>query len=77
VVNFRYRGSDDDNRRILERVNAAGEVFVSSTVLGGKYTLHLAVGNFQTEERHVARAWELVRGAVEQGSATPGSIPGH
>jgi len=65
VVNFRYRGSDDDNRRILERVNAAGEVFLSSTVLGGKYTLHLAVGNFQTEERHVARAWELVRGAVE------------
>ena len=65
VVNFRYRGSDDDNRRILERVNAAGEVFLSSTVLDGKYTLHLAVGNFQTQERHVARAWELVRGAVE------------
>jgi aromatic-L-amino-acid decarboxylase len=65
VVNFRYRGSDDDNRRILERVNAAGEVFVSSTALGGKYTLHLAVGNFRTEERHVARAWELVRGAMQ------------
>jgi len=65
VVNFRYRGSDDDNRRILERVNAPGEVFLSSTVLDGKYTLHLAVGNFQTQERHVARAWELVRGAVE------------
>jgi aromatic-L-amino-acid/L-tryptophan decarboxylase len=61
VVNFRYKGSDEENRRILERVNAAGEVFLSSTVLKGKFTLHLAVGNYQTEERHVVRAWELVR----------------
>jgi aromatic-L-amino-acid decarboxylase len=65
VVNFRYRGSDDDNRRILEQVNAPGDVFVSSTVLHGKFTMHLAVGNFQTAERHVRRAWELVRGAVD------------
>jgi aromatic-L-amino-acid decarboxylase len=64
VVNFRHRGGDKENRRILERVNAAGEVFLSSTVLNGKYTLHLAVGNYQTAERHVVRAWELVRGVV-------------
>jgi aromatic-L-amino-acid decarboxylase len=65
VVNFRFKGSDEENRRILDRVNAAGEVFLSSTVLNGKYTLHLAVGNYQTSERHVARAWALVKGAVD------------
>jgi aromatic-L-amino-acid decarboxylase len=64
VVNFRFKGSDDDNRRILERVNAAGTVFLSSTVLHGKFTLHLAVGNYQTAERHVRQAWELVKAAV-------------
>ena len=66
VVNFRYQGSDDENRRILERVNAAGEVFLSSTVLNGKFTMHLAVGNYRTGDRQVAKAWELVRGAVDR-----------
>ena len=66
VVNFRYKGTDEDNKRILERVNAAGEVFLSNTVLNGKYNLHLAIGNYQTSERHVGRAWELVTQAVQE-----------
>jgi aromatic-L-amino-acid decarboxylase len=65
VVNFRYKGSDEDNRRILEQVNAAGDVFLSSTVLSGKYTMHLAVGNQFTGERHVRRAWDLVRSGTD------------
>jgi aromatic-L-amino-acid decarboxylase len=64
VVNFRYRGTDDENRAILERVNASGEVFVSSTVLNGLFILHVAVGNRATKPEHVRRAWDLVRAAV-------------
>jgi len=60
VVCFRYRGSDEANRRLLDRVNAAGEVFLSGTVLRGQFTLHLAVGNYQTRPEHVRRAWEIV-----------------
>jgi len=44
VVCFRYKGTDDENRRLLESVNASGEFFLSHTVLHGKYTLHLAIG---------------------------------
>jgi aromatic-L-amino-acid decarboxylase len=61
VVNFRYRGSDDENRAILDRVNATGEVFLSGTVLRGRFSLHLAIGNHGTRLEHVARAWEIVR----------------
>ncbi len=64
VVNFRYKGSDAENQQILDRVNAAGDVFLSNTVLNGKFNLHLAVGNYQTAERHVGRAWELVKEAA-------------
>ena len=64
VVNFRLKSGDQDNRRLLDAVNAAGDVFLSNTVLNGKFTLHLAVGNYQTAERHVARAWELVSQAA-------------
>src|SRR5262249_37885769 len=60
VVNFRYKGSDEDNQRILDRVNATGEAFISSTVLNGRLTLHIAAGNRATTEQHVRRAWELV-----------------
>jgi len=64
VVNFRLKTGDEENRRLLDRVNQAGDVFLSSTVLNGKFTLHLAVGNYQTSDRHVARAWELVSRAA-------------
>jgi aromatic-L-amino-acid decarboxylase len=64
VVNFRYKGTDDDNLRLLERVNAAGDVFISGTFLSGRFILHLAVGNYLTTEAHIERAWELVRTGV-------------
>ncbi|HEY2018627.1 MAG TPA: pyridoxal-dependent decarboxylase [Bryobacteraceae bacterium] len=64
VVCFRYKGTDDQNRAILDRVNAEGDVFISGTVLNGRFTLHLAVGNRATTAAHVGKAWELIRAAA-------------
>ena len=64
VVCFRYKGSDEENRRIQDGVNAAGDIFLSGTVLNGRFTLRLAIGNQATTAAHVARAWELVRAQV-------------
>jgi aromatic-L-amino-acid decarboxylase len=61
VVCFRYRGSDADNERLLERINASGEVFLSHTALHGQFTLRLAVGNQRTTREHVQRAWEIIQ----------------
>jgi aromatic-L-amino-acid decarboxylase len=52
------------NEAILKRVNDSGEIFISHTVLQGRFTLRVAIGNLQTTERHVRRAWELVREAL-------------
>ncbi|RPJ83898.1 MAG: amino acid decarboxylase [Acidobacteria bacterium] len=52
---------EDLNARLLEAVNRTGEVFISHTKLNGRYTLRLAVGNIRTEERHVRRAWEILK----------------
>ena len=65
VVCFRYMGTDEENRRLLETVNASGEFFLSHTVLRGKYTLHLAIGNMGTTREHVMRAWETIRRAAQ------------
>ena len=49
------------NEELLRRVNASGEAYLSHTILGGRYTLRLAIGNIRTTEKHVARAWELLQ----------------
>jgi aromatic-L-amino-acid decarboxylase len=73
LVCFRYRPAgmaEDDprldplNRELLARVNASGRVFLTHTVLGGRYTIRLAVGQRTTEREHVAEAWRLVRDAA-------------
>jgi aromatic-L-amino-acid/L-tryptophan decarboxylase len=51
------------NQRILDRVNASGEAYLSHTKLGDRFVLRLAIGNIRTERKHVARAWELLREA--------------
>jgi aromatic-L-amino-acid decarboxylase len=65
VVCFRYKGTDDENRRLLETVNASGEFFISHTVLHGKFTLRLAIGNMGTTREHVMRAWDMIRQAAQ------------
>ena len=52
------------NARILDAVNASGEVFLSHTRLEGRFALRLAVGHIRTTERHVRRAWELLSEAM-------------
>jgi aromatic-L-amino-acid/L-tryptophan decarboxylase len=61
LVCFRRDGTDEDNERLLERVNASGEVFVSHARLGGRYALRLAVGNYRTSEADVRVAWDVLR----------------
>ncbi len=68
VVCFRARSATGDgraadllNERLLEAVNATGEVFLSHTRLDGRYVLRLAVGNLHTTEAHVRRAWTLLQ----------------
>ncbi|HUQ79428.1 MAG TPA: pyridoxal-dependent decarboxylase [Patescibacteria group bacterium] len=55
---------DAHNAAIMEAVNRTGEIFLSHTKLRGRFTIRLAIGNLRTEERHVARAWELLRDAA-------------
>jgi aromatic-L-amino-acid decarboxylase len=74
VVCFRVRGlnlgarnytddeaSDELNERLLALVNATGETYLTHTRLRGQLALRVAVGNVLTTERHLMRAWELVR----------------
>jgi aromatic-L-amino-acid/L-tryptophan decarboxylase len=58
--------ADRRNEALMEAVNATGEAYLSHTRLGGRTTLRLAVGNIRTEERHVRRAYALLRAEAGQ-----------
>ena len=60
LVVFRREGSDEENERLAERVNASGEIFINHTKLDGRYVLRLAIGNARTTEDDVRRAWEVL-----------------
>ena len=66
VVCFRADADDAFNERLLETVNAGGEVFLSHTRLQDRFVLRLAIGNLRTTEAHVARAWTLLQEAALQ-----------
>lgn len=49
------------NENLMNAVNETGEIFITHTKLNGKFTIRLVVSGLRTEERHVKRAWELIR----------------
>ena len=61
VVCFRREGPDEANAALMERVNRAGEIFISSTKLDGRLVLRLAIGNARTTEADVRLAWEVLQ----------------
>ena len=72
VVCFRLKedGKQDTSEarhaRILDRVNASGEIFLSHTKLDGRYVFRLAIGNLHTTAQHVKRAWDLLNAAAAE-----------
>ena len=66
LVCFRHVGGDALNANLLEALNVTGDLYLTHTSLGGRYTLRMAIGQSWTQERHVAAAWKTIqRTAIE------------
>jgi len=66
LVCFRYKGTDDMNKKILDTVNESGEIFITHTKLNGKYTMRMSIGQSNTERKHVIKAWNLIRKTAKE-----------
>jgi aromatic-L-amino-acid decarboxylase len=75
LICFRYRGSDQDNRDLLDRINASGRAFLSGTTLHGKFVLRLAIGNVATTEDDVLQTWEWIRSLASPATGSPAAEP--
>jgi aromatic-L-amino-acid/L-tryptophan decarboxylase len=61
LVCFRHVGGDEINEAIMHRLNESGDIFLTHTKLDGRFTLRMSIGQTRTAERHVQRAWELIK----------------
>jgi aromatic-L-amino-acid decarboxylase len=60
------RDLDEHNARLLERLVAGREVYLSHARVRGRYALRIAIGNIHTTEAHVRRALDLVKAAAQE-----------
>jgi aromatic-L-amino-acid decarboxylase len=61
LVCFAHRSGDTCNRQLLDRLNGSGKLYLTHTVLNGRFILRFCVGQTNTEETHVRQAWELIQ----------------
>lgn len=64
LVCFRYKGSNEDNARLVERVNATGKTFLWHTELNGQLVIRFSIGNIGTTEQDVDEVWQLIQRSV-------------
>jgi len=60
LVCFRYRGSDDDNQRLMDCLNQSGDLYLTHTKLSDRFVLRFCVGQTNTQRRHVEFAWRRI-----------------
>jgi aromatic-L-amino-acid decarboxylase len=66
LVCFAHRSGNEVNQRLMEELNRSGKLYLTHTVLNGRFVLRLCVGQTHTEARHVQAAWELLQKTAER-----------
>jgi len=61
LVCFRYRGSEQENQRLMDRLNQSGDLYLTHTRLGDQFVLRFCVGQTNTTTKHVERAWQRIQ----------------
>jgi aromatic-L-amino-acid decarboxylase len=61
LVTLRLKSGDEATQRLVEEINASGIGFLSQTVLAGKLTIRVAIGNFMTAPSDVAAVWRRMQ----------------
>ena len=61
LVCFRHVGGDEANQTIMDRLNRSGDLYLTHTRLNNRLTLRFCIGQTNTMERHVERAWHRIQ----------------
>lgn len=61
LVCFRHKNGDDFNMKLMNTVNETGKIFFTHTKLNGQIVLRMSIGQTNTEEIHLQKAWNLIQ----------------
>jgi aromatic-L-amino-acid decarboxylase len=61
LVCFRYRGGDESNQLLMDRLNRSGDLYLTHARLNDRFTLRFCVGQTHTTLRHVENAWRRIQ----------------
>ena len=61
LVCFRLKSGDEANQQLMDSLNRTGKLHLTHTRLNNRMTLRLCIGQTNTEERHVRKAWQLIQ----------------
>ena len=52
---------DELNTKMVERINASGQGYITQTKLRGRTVMRIGLGNILTTEQHLRNVWELIQ----------------
>ena len=66
LVCFAHKKGNDFNRNLLETINNLGKMYFTHTIINGRYTLRMCIGQTKTEAKHVRQAWEIIQETAKE-----------
>jgi aromatic-L-amino-acid decarboxylase len=60
------KAADKLTKMVYETINARGLIYITSSVVGGRYVIRVVSASPQTEEKHLRRAFEILVFTVEE-----------
>lgn len=64
VTMFASRGTDDENRALLQRINETGKVFLTPTVYGGRFGFRAVFSNWRTRDEDLVIVKQAIQTAL-------------
>ena len=61
LVCFRHKAGDKATQMLMDRLNRSGDLYLTHTRLNDRLTLRFCVGQTNTQERHVRKAWQRIQ----------------
>ena len=65
LVCLAHRRGDAFTEQLMQAVNDSGHLYLSHTVLNGRYTIRVSIGGRDQQQRHVDRAWNHLAQTAE------------
>ncbi|HNR41080.1 MAG TPA: aminotransferase class V-fold PLP-dependent enzyme [Bacteroidales bacterium] len=57
---------DEKNRQLMKEIHADGDVFLSSSVIDGRFVIRIAILAFRTKKASIDRALEMIKRCLEK-----------